>query len=98
MISGIPEREHWAIIEEVNVTIPGDERSRTNPGHGYPEYTETYHRYSAFTTKEKFEEELVRRASSGSVFANRKIMGVHVTETFRTVMTTIITSNSPSRE
>lgn len=34
--SDIPDVEHYAIIQSETVHIPGDERSRTNPGHGYP--------------------------------------------------------------
>jgi hypothetical protein len=30
----IPKGSHWAIIEFGSITILGDERSRTNPGHG----------------------------------------------------------------
>jgi hypothetical protein len=37
--SDIPSVEHWAIITGSSILIPGDERSRTNPGHGYPEST-----------------------------------------------------------
>lgn len=33
--------KYLAIYTE-SVFIPGDERSRTNPGHGYPERTEHY--------------------------------------------------------
>lgn len=32
----------YLLIDSVTVHIPGDERSRTNPGHGYPERTESY--------------------------------------------------------
>jgi hypothetical protein len=32
----------YLIVEEVRVHIPGDERSRECPGHGYPASTETY--------------------------------------------------------
>lgn len=35
----IPTTEHYAIITTDTYTIPGDERSRTHPGHGYPEHT-----------------------------------------------------------
>lgn len=52
--SKVPSTRHYAIITEVNVTIPGDERSRTHPGHGYPEETRTYTQYEAFTDKEKW--------------------------------------------
>lgn len=45
----VPKTEHWAIITFDTITIPGDERSRTCPGHGYPEHTESVVRYEAFT-------------------------------------------------
>jgi hypothetical protein len=32
----------WAIIKDTSVHHEGDERSRTNPGHGYPAYTEQF--------------------------------------------------------
>lgn len=31
----------YLLITSKTIYIPGDERSRTNPGHGYPESTET---------------------------------------------------------
>lgn len=34
--SKIPNKKHWAIFRSTSVSIPGDERSRTSPGHGYP--------------------------------------------------------------
>lgn len=54
-LSDIPRGPHWAIIRTTSVTIPGDERSRTTPGHGYPEHTETYISYEAFTSQEEWE-------------------------------------------
>lgn len=59
----IPTGPHFAIIRTTSVTIPGDERSRTNPGHGYPESTETFITYQAFTEREKWEDE-IRRLSA----------------------------------
>lgn len=29
----------WIILTFDSISVPGDERSRTNPGHGYPGYT-----------------------------------------------------------
>lgn len=49
----IPDVEHWAIIEQSGVYIPGDERSRTNPGHGYPGGTHNFIRYELYLTEEK---------------------------------------------
>lgn len=31
--------EFYAAFIQDSYTVPGDERSRTNPGHGYPEHT-----------------------------------------------------------
>lgn len=59
-LSDIPNGPHWAIIRTTNVTIPGDERSRTNPGHGYPEHTETYITYQAFKVQAEWEREVER--------------------------------------
>jgi hypothetical protein len=49
-----PTEPHWAIFKFSSVRIPGDERSRTHPGHGYPEHTERYVEYEAYLTKEKW--------------------------------------------
>lgn len=59
--SQLPECEHWAIIGKTSVSIPGDERSRTNPGHGYPASTEHYVTYEAFTNEDDFKTEMTKR-------------------------------------
>jgi len=41
-IADIPKEPHYVIVKIGSFFIPGDERSRTNPGHGYPERTEHY--------------------------------------------------------
>lgn len=48
----IPKERHYQIIvfKKTSVHIPGDERSRTNPGHGYPEHTETYNTPTTYVT------------------------------------------------
>lgn len=63
-MSNIPSVPHYAIITFSSVTIPGDERSRTNPGHGYPEHTEETINYQAFLEKEKWETEVIRLTNS----------------------------------
>lgn len=50
--SKIPTEDHYAIIENQSVHIPGDERSRTHPGHGYPASTENFIRYMAIIKRE----------------------------------------------
>lgn len=53
-------KERFAILEQVAVHIPGDERSRTNPGHGYPETTEYHSRLTVFDSQEELERWLAR--------------------------------------
>jgi len=49
-----PGRQYSVILFE-NVHFEGDERSRTNPGHGYPAHTETYSNLLLFDSKEQVE-------------------------------------------
>lgn len=43
----------YLLIDSTSVLIPGDERSRTNPGHGYPEHTVTYPVLKWFDTEKE---------------------------------------------
>ena len=45
-IKDCPTGAHLALLEFYSVYHEGDERSRTNPGHGYPAYTESVVRYT----------------------------------------------------
>lgn len=53
----VPVGHHYAIIilKQNSVTIPGDERSRTNPGHGYPAHTVTNNDYDYSITTDRSE-------------------------------------------
>jgi|APSaa5957512535_1039671.scaffolds.fasta_scaffold123738_2 hypothetical protein len=48
----IPEGPHFAVLvyKTDSQHIPGDERSRTNPGHGYPAHTVTSTTYEHWVT------------------------------------------------
>ena len=63
-LSDIPDTEHYAIIEVGSIYIPGDERSRTNPGHGYPEHTETTISYQVYYTEEKWKKAIEERMAA----------------------------------
>lgn len=67
-LSDIPNGPHWAIVQCVTVTIPGDERSRSAPGHGYPEHTESYVTYKAFTAVGEWEQEVEMLTMQGKLF------------------------------
>lgn len=53
--------QHFAIVEFSSIFIPGDERSRTNPGHGYPDRTEPTVRYITFDTEEEWKAAIEKR-------------------------------------
>ena len=57
----IPVGKHWAILSFGSITIPGDERSRTNPGHGYPESTQVTTAYHLYETEADWLAEIERR-------------------------------------
>ncbi len=44
----------YAVILNEQIHHEGDERSRTNPGHGYPAYTETISTFKPFKTYDEF--------------------------------------------
>jgi hypothetical protein len=49
--SEMMRKPHWALINNVTVYHEGDERSRTNPGHGYPAHATTHSEYIPFATE-----------------------------------------------
>jgi hypothetical protein len=61
----IPAKQHFAALIFKSITIPGDERSRTNPGHGYPEHTETAVEYIAFINRKEMEEWVIQEEGRG---------------------------------
>ena len=52
--SKFPTQPHWVIMLFTQTHVPGDERSRTNPGHGYAAHTTHHADYQAYLTEEKF--------------------------------------------
>lgn len=51
----VPNEPHFAVIiyGVRSIYIPGDERSRTNPGHGYPGGTERFDDIEHWVTTER---------------------------------------------
>jgi len=58
----------WGYLVFSSITIPGDERSRTNPGHGYPEHTESTVQYIIFKYENDWKNEITRRTIASQVF------------------------------
>jgi hypothetical protein len=76
-VSDIPTEPHYAILEKRSISIPGDERSRTHPGHGYPASTEEVWDYIVFKNREEWETEVKKRA--GSVFGSKDFVAISAT-------------------
>lgn len=51
----MPKTPHYAVMEFGSMYIPGDERSQSNPGHGYPAETVATRSYLVFMSKETWE-------------------------------------------
>lgn len=72
----VPKDSHYAILvfETTSVYIPGDERSRTNPGHGYPASTEYYDNFQYFFTKNAVElDKFVKRLYNDKSYKDKFI-------------------------
>jgi hypothetical protein len=46
---------YYAAFVKSSYHIPGDERSRTNPGHGYPEHTVEYTSVKKFASRQQLQ-------------------------------------------
>ena len=87
--SEIPTTPHWALLEFGTIHIPGDERSRTHPGHGYGETTESTIKYMAFDSQEEITAYLQKE--NNSLFGSRleKYQAVFVQPKFVTTTVTV---------
>ena len=65
-----PKQPHWVIMLFSSIHIPGDERSRTHPGHGYGASSEDVVKYEAYLTEEKFLEALKEQEDKAYGSAN----------------------------
>ena len=73
-VEDLPDEEFYAILYPESTTVPGDERSRTNPGHGYPEHTVENWRMEVYPTREEWEAEILKESSSE--FGRRKFKAI----------------------
>lgn len=82
----VPQVPHWAILRFSSILVPGDERSRTAPGHGYPERTESTMGYQWFLDEEEFRAAILPELVRGYT----TVRGIHVNghATVRTIVET----------
>lgn len=67
-VGDLPEGDLFMIVEFGSMTIPGDERSRTHPGHGYPAETVTTTNITVYETRQAWEVEIDRRTRDTSPY------------------------------
>lgn len=72
-------KEVWAIIEDTTTYILGDERSRTNPGHGYPADYVTSTTYTEYKDYDKFEDAVLMKTARGDHFRAVKVTPLKIT-------------------
>ncbi len=60
-VISMPE-EKYAALTTTSIHHEGDERSRTNPGHGYPAYTENVATFTKFKNEEDMKQWILRRS------------------------------------
>jgi hypothetical protein len=77
----IPDTEHYAILTTRRVYIPGDERSQTNPGHGYPASTETFINYESFSDRKAWEAKIDFLAKRQDTFKALHVVPAEITVT-----------------
>lgn len=85
MKTKIPTTPHFAILTEKTHSVyhAGDERSRTNPGHGYPAHTETFETltYEAFTSEAEWRHRITELVESKAKFRALKVTPATVSTT-----------------
>ena len=72
-LNDIPDKPHWVILTPKSTYIPGDERSRTNPGHGYPAHTEYSLYHQVFLSEEEWVAEIKKLSGRKSPFRAMKV-------------------------
>lgn len=68
--------EFYAILTPESTTIPGDERSRTNPGHGYPEHTVYSWNMEVFTNEEDWKAKIIELSTPGRYYHKREFRAI----------------------
>jgi hypothetical protein len=67
----------YAVLYQTTTHIPGDERSISNPGHGYPAHTVTNNEYRIFENIDEFKEWI--KAEESKIYSKRAYQAVQCT-------------------
>jgi len=75
----IPDGDHYAVLvyKTTSTHVPGDERSRSNPGHGYPAHTVTNTSFEHWVTQdESLLQKKVERLTTVHKYRNPEVFTV----------------------
>jgi len=87
-IEKVPDEPHWAIIKTNSTHVPGDARSVSNPGHGYPAHTVNSINYEVYLTQEGWQD-AIQRLEDSSYPENYKALYVRTATVSSTVNVSI---------
>ena len=62
----MPKFSHFVILEFATMRIPGDERSKTDPGHGYGPHAKAYTKYRWTANRDAWIEEITKLSLDSS--------------------------------
>jgi hypothetical protein len=80
----IPDGPHYLILKFSSISIPGDERSRTHPGHGYPARSETVVKAEVYLSEDRLKQEILRLDES-SYQGNYRVLYVNTVDVTKKV-------------
>jgi hypothetical protein len=89
--SEVPTKAHWAVFKFGSIFIAGDERSKTNPGHGYGDSQEDTIKYMAFDSLDELNIWLTKENSSYYKFDDNAHMVAFIEP--KTIVKTISVKN-----
>lgn len=69
---------HFAALVFSTIHIPGDERSRTNPGHGYPAENKPVAEYIAFDSRDEMERWVSQQETKASQYSLKDYQVIEV--------------------
>lgn len=78
-IEKLPKGHGWAILRNKNIYVPGDERSRRHPGHGYPAHNEEVVSIEFFDDFAELEEQVDIEVKRGNDFKVVSLTPLEVT-------------------
>jgi len=73
-----PAESHFASLEFSTVFIPGDERSKSHPGHGYPDRHESVVKYIVFKDNEELQNYVERKENPSYGTPDKNYMVVEI--------------------